>query len=68
MDNYISEGNEERLLSVARKLSTIEEQRQDQSCLFLRGVYRNKGYNAGKLSWVRVPMKIFSVPRVLSLI
>jgi hypothetical protein len=31
-----------RALSVARKLSTIEERRQDQSCLFGRGDYRNK--------------------------
>jgi hypothetical protein len=31
------------IVSVARKLSTIEERRQDQSCLFRKGDYRNKG-------------------------
>jgi hypothetical protein len=29
-----------RLVSVAGKLSTIEERRQDQSCLYLNGDYR----------------------------
>jgi hypothetical protein len=34
--------------------------------LFRRGDYRNKGHNPETLSWVRVPMKIFSVARELS--
>jgi hypothetical protein len=34
-----------RAVPVARKLSTIEERRQDQSCLFRSGNYKNKGHN-----------------------
>jgi hypothetical protein len=45
-----------KVVPVARKLSTIEEWRQDQSYLFRRGYYRNKGHNSEKLSWVRVPV------------
>jgi hypothetical protein len=41
-----------RVVSVARKLRTIEERRQDQSCLFRREDYRNKSHNSAKLSWV----------------
>jgi hypothetical protein len=52
-------------ISVPQKLSMIE-QRSDQSCLFRRGDYRNKGHNPEKLFWVRVPVKIVSVPRKLS--
>jgi hypothetical protein len=33
------------VVSVARKLSTIEEQPQDQSCLFSQRDRRNKGQN-----------------------
>jgi hypothetical protein len=52
-----------KMFSVAQKLSTIIEQRQDQSCLFQQGDFRNKGQNPEKkLSWVRVPVKVFSVP------
>jgi hypothetical protein len=43
---------------VARKLITIEERRQDQSCLFQRADYRNKGHNPANLSWVRVPVRM----------
>jgi hypothetical protein len=43
---------------VLRQLSTIEEQKQEQNCLFRRGDYRIKVYNP-KLSWVRVPVKMF---------
>jgi hypothetical protein len=43
---------------LARKLGTIEKRRQDQSCLFRRVDYRNKGQNPENLSWVRVPVKI----------
>jgi hypothetical protein len=39
-----------------------EEQQQDQICLFHQGDYRNKDYNPEKLSWVRILVKIFSVP------
>jgi hypothetical protein len=47
--------------SIVRKLSTIKEQRQDKSCLFRRGDYRNKGHSPEKLSWVPVPLKMYSV-------
>jgi hypothetical protein len=40
----------------------------DRSCLFRLGDYRNNGNNLGKLSWVRVPVKIVSVVRKLSTI
>jgi hypothetical protein len=53
-------------VSVARKLSTIEEWRLNQSCLFRKGDYRNKDQNSEKLSWVRFPMKMVSVARILS--
>jgi hypothetical protein len=45
-----------RVVSVARKLCMIEEQRQNQNCL---EDYRTKSHNPEKLSWVRVPLKIF---------
>jgi hypothetical protein len=51
-----------------RKLSKMEERRQDQSCLLWKGHYRNKSHNAEKLAWVRVPMKMVSVARKLSTI
>jgi hypothetical protein len=57
-----------RAVPVAQKLSTIEEQRQDRSCLFRRGDYRNEGQNPEKLSWVRVPVKIFYVAQKLSMV
>jgi SpoU rRNA methylase family enzyme len=34
-----------RAVSVARKLSLMEELRHDESCWFLRGYYRSKGQN-----------------------
>jgi hypothetical protein len=37
-----------KMVSVARKLSTIEERREDQSYLFRRGDYRNRGHNIEK--------------------
>jgi hypothetical protein len=55
------------VVPVARKLSTLEERRQDQNCLFRRGDYRNKGHNPEQL-WVRLPVKIVSVARNLSTI
>jgi hypothetical protein len=58
----------ERLVSVSWKLCTIEEHRQEQSCLFRRVDYRNNGYNPEKLSWVRVSMTMVSVARKLSTI
>jgi hypothetical protein len=36
------------MVSVARKLNTIEERRQVQSCLFRRRYYGNKGHNTEK--------------------
>jgi ribosomal protein L30/L7E len=41
--------NPVRVVSVFWKLSTIEEHRQDRSCLFRRGDYRNNGPNPEKL-------------------
>jgi hypothetical protein len=57
-----------KIVSAAWKLSMIEEWRQDQSCFFRKGDYRNKGNNAEKLSWVRVLMKMVSVAQKLSMI
>jgi hypothetical protein len=48
-----------RLFPVAQKLSTIEERHKEQSCLFRRGDYRNKGHNPDKLSWVPFLTKMF---------
>jgi hypothetical protein len=47
------------MISVARKLSTLEERYQNQSCLFRRGEYRNKGHNPVKVSWVRVLVMVY---------
>jgi hypothetical protein len=52
-----------RLDPVARKLSTREERRQEQRCLFRRGDYRNHGHNHVYMSRVRVPVKMFPVAR-----
>jgi hypothetical protein len=57
-----------RTVPVARKLSTIEERRQDQSCLFRRGDYRNRAHYPKHLSWVQVPMKMVSGARKLNTI
>jgi hypothetical protein len=57
-----------KMVTVARKLNTIEERRQDKSCFFRRGDYRNRGHNSEEVSWVRVPMKMVSVARQLSMI
>jgi hypothetical protein len=43
-----------RMVSVARKLSTIEQHRE-QTCLLGRDDYTNKGNNPEKLSWVSSP-------------
>jgi hypothetical protein len=56
-----------RAVPVARKLSTIEEWCQDQSCLFRRD-YRNKDHDIEKLSWVQVLTRMVSVARKLSTI
>jgi hypothetical protein len=55
-----------RAVPVVRKLSKIEERRQDQSCLRRRGDYRDEGQNHENLSWVRLPVKLVHVPRKLS--
>jgi hypothetical protein len=57
-----------RMVPAARKLSTIEERRQDKNCLFLRGDYKNKGHNAEKLFWVGVPVKKFELSNFLAVI
>jgi hypothetical protein len=57
-----------RPVPLARKLSTAEERRQDQSCLFRKVYYRNKDQNCEKLSCVRVPVKIIPVARELNTI
>jgi hypothetical protein len=51
---------------VARKLSTIEEQGQDQSCLFRRRDYRKKDHNFQKVYWVLASVKVDSLARRLS--
>jgi hypothetical protein len=48
---------------LARKLSTIEEQRQERSCLFQRLYYKNKGNIHENVSWVLVLVKMVSVAR-----
>jgi hypothetical protein len=55
-----------RAFPVARKINTIEQWRQDQSCLIRREDYRNKNNNPEQLSKVRFPLKIFSVARIPS--
>jgi hypothetical protein len=55
-----------RTFLVARKLSTIEERRQRQSCLSRRGDYTNEGHNPENLAWVLFPVKMISVTRKLS--
>jgi hypothetical protein len=50
-----------RAVPVARKLSTIEERRQEQSCLSRRGDYRNEGQKSEKVSWVRVSVKMLGL-------
>jgi hypothetical protein len=57
-----------KMISVAQKLCIIEKRLQDQSCLFRRGDYRNKGQNPQNLSWVWVPLKLFFVAQKLSMI
>jgi hypothetical protein len=53
---------------IAQKLSTIDKQCQDQSCLFQRADCRNRGHNLKKLSRVRVLLKMVFVARKLSMI
>jgi hypothetical protein len=57
-----------RMVSVAQKLSTIEEWCQDQRCLFRREDYTNEGQNPEKLSCVRVLVKMVSVDRKIGTI
>jgi hypothetical protein len=55
-----------RAVDVARKLSAIEEQCKDQSCLLVRGDYRNKVQNPEKLSWFRLLGKMVSVAEIVN--
>jgi hypothetical protein len=48
------------VVAVGQKLSTLEEMRQGQSCMFHTGYYRNKGWNPDKQTWVPFPTKLFS--------
>jgi hypothetical protein len=57
-----------RAVSVAQKLITTEERRQDQSCLFQKRDYRNKGPNPENMSCVLVPVKVVYVAWKLSTI
>jgi hypothetical protein len=50
-----------KVVSVAWKLSTIQEWCQNQSCSFRWGSYRNKFCNPEKLSWIWFPVKMVSV-------
>jgi hypothetical protein len=54
-----------RAFSVPRIVSTIEERREDQSCLFRRGDYRNEGQNPENLYCARVLVKNVYVARKL---
>jgi hypothetical protein len=55
------------MVSVARKLSTIEERIQDQSCLFRRGDYRSRDITP-KICPGFDPGEIVSVAQLLSTI
>jgi hypothetical protein len=46
-----------KMISAGRKVNTIEERRRNESCLYQRGDYRNKGYNPENY-WVRMLVKI----------
>jgi hypothetical protein len=39
------------MVTVAQKLSAMEEGLQEQGCWFHTGDNRNKGYNSDKLTW-----------------
>jgi hypothetical protein len=54
------------MVSITRKLSTMEEWRQGQTSLFRQWHYKNKGHNPENVSWVRVPVKMVSVARKLT--
>jgi hypothetical protein len=56
-----------KMVSVARKLRTIEERRQNQRCLFRRRNYKNKDQKSEN-SWVLFPAKMVSAARKLSTI
>jgi hypothetical protein len=51
------------IVSLAQKQSVIQERRQDQSCLFRRGDYKNKGNNEESPSLVQVLVKTVSLAR-----
>jgi hypothetical protein len=57
-----------RVVSVARKLSTMKERRPDQSCLSRRGDYRHEYHNHENMSWDRVPVRVVCLARKLSTI
>jgi hypothetical protein len=49
-----------RVVPVPRKLSAIEERRQDRSCFFRRRNCWNEGNNREGLPWIRVPVNMVS--------
>jgi hypothetical protein len=53
-------------ISLARKLGTEDEQDREQSCLFRRRDYRNRGHNLENVSWVLSSVKVVSLARQLS--
>jgi hypothetical protein len=55
-----------RVVPVARKLSTTEERRRDQSCLLRRGDCITTGLKPKKLSWVCVPVRVVTAARKLN--
>jgi hypothetical protein len=57
-----------KMISVALKLSTTEERRQDQSCLFRRGDYRIRGHNPENPFWVRDPVKVLGLGIIVPMI
>jgi hypothetical protein len=56
------------VVPVARKLSTTEERRRGQSCLFQRWDYKNRDRSHENLLSDRVPLKMVSVPGKPSMI
>lgn len=55
-----------KMVFVARKLSTLQGRRQDQSCLFPRKELWKRKSQPLKLPWIRFPVKKVSVAKQIS--
>jgi hypothetical protein len=55
-----------KMVSVAWKLSMIEEWHQDQNCLFQQGHYRIKGHKPEKCSVFKVLVKMMGLGIIFS--